>query len=155
RRDRRRLRPRETGAARIGEVAEREQVDAVTVLTNLAINLEAALQLRLVVHAERPGERPFQRRRRLALGGFGRASGARRQRACRRDANALRNPHAPPPPHVLLRAGTGPDAPIGSPSRSTAPVMDAGSGFGVSMNPKSGRMITKWMKYQAVRTRAA
>ena len=38
---------------------------------------------------------------------------------------------------------------------STASVIDAGSGFGRSSSPSKGRITRKWMKYQAVRTRAA
>ena len=69
RRHRRRLRGREAGAARLRQVAERQQLHAVTLQADLAIDLEAALKLPLVVAAERTGERPFVRRRRSAIRG--------------------------------------------------------------------------------------
>src|SRR5262249_56693160 len=69
-RDRLDLRLGKAGAARLGEVAERHQLEAVTVLADVVIDLEAALQLAAVVGAERPGERPPLRRRpRALLGG--------------------------------------------------------------------------------------
>src|SRR6185437_7627964 len=49
----------EAGTARIGEVAERQKLEAVAGRADLAIDLEAALQLRGIVGAERAGERPM------------------------------------------------------------------------------------------------
>src|SRR5262249_58767583 len=74
-RDRLDLRLAEAWTAGLGEVAERQQLEAVTVLADVVIDLEAALQLGAVVSAERAGERPFVRRRRLAL--LGRGAGGR------------------------------------------------------------------------------
>ena len=51
-----RLRLGEVRSTGIGEVAERDQLEAVTGRTNLAVDLEPALQLRLIVHAERSGK---------------------------------------------------------------------------------------------------
>ena len=62
-RDGRGLRGGETGAARFGQRAERDQLQAVTDLADLAIDLEAALQLAFVEFAERAGERPLLPRR--------------------------------------------------------------------------------------------
>ena len=53
--------------AGLTEVAERQQVEAVADRANLAIDLEAALQLRAVVGAERAPERPLLARRRAAF----------------------------------------------------------------------------------------
>jgi hypothetical protein len=46
-------------------------------------------------------------------------------------------------------------APAEPPFISTESAIDAGSGFGVSKRPSSGRMIRKKPKYYAVRMRAA
>src|SRR5262249_60117803 len=73
-RDRFCLRGGKSRTAWLGEVAERYQREAMTSLADFAVDLEAALQLCLVVHAERPGERPFYPRWRL------RFLGARRPR---------------------------------------------------------------------------
>ena len=71
--DSRRLLLGEARAAGIGEVAERQELEAVAGGADLAIDLEAALELLRVVHAERPGERPALPRRRLLLLRHGRA----------------------------------------------------------------------------------
>ena len=54
RRDSRRLLRGKTGTAGIGEIAERQKLQAVAVGTDLAVDLKAALQLLRVVGAERP-----------------------------------------------------------------------------------------------------
>ena len=66
-RDGRRLRFAEFRAAWIGEIAEREQLEAVTARADLAIDLEAALKLRGVVGAERTVKRPVLARRSVSL----------------------------------------------------------------------------------------
>ena len=53
-RDRRRLRLGEAGAAGIGEVAERQKLQAVTGGADLAIDLEAALKLLRIVEPNGP-----------------------------------------------------------------------------------------------------
>src|SRR6516225_8322281 len=62
-----RLRFGEIGPARIGEIAERKQVEAVAVRTDLLIDLKAALQLCLVIETERAPKRPTLARRRVGL----------------------------------------------------------------------------------------
>ena len=54
-------------AARFGEIAEGNHIHRMAVGADLAVDLEAALQLRLVIFSERPGERPFLPRRRHLL----------------------------------------------------------------------------------------
>jgi len=68
-RDGGRLRDRQTGPTRIGKRAERDQLQPVTDLADLAVDLEPALELCAVVFAERPRERPLVhgRRRRFLL----------------------------------------------------------------------------------------
>src|SRR5262249_59024042 len=56
--DRLDLRIREPWTAGLGEVAERQELEAVAVLANLAGDLEAALRLRALVCAGRTRERP-------------------------------------------------------------------------------------------------
>ena len=73
--DRRRLRLGEARTAGIGKIAERQKLEAVTGRADLAVDLEAALQLRGIVQAERPGKRPMLPRRRLGLLGGGRPDG--------------------------------------------------------------------------------
>src|SRR5262249_55946153 len=57
-RDRLDLPRTESGTARLREIAEGQELEAVTVLADLTIDLEAALELRAVEFAERAGERP-------------------------------------------------------------------------------------------------
>src|SRR5258705_144876 len=57
------LRRRESGASGLAEIAEREQPQAVAVLADHAIDLEAALELGAIEGPERPRERPLERRR--------------------------------------------------------------------------------------------
>src|SRR5215469_12804143 len=54
--NRRRLRFGETGSARFGQIAERKELEAVAVRTDLLIDLIAALQLRLVINPQRTPE---------------------------------------------------------------------------------------------------
>ncbi len=63
-----RLRLGESRTAFIGEIAEGDQLEAVTVRADFFVDLEAALQLRRVVSAERTVERPMLARRRGRLG---------------------------------------------------------------------------------------
>src|ERR1700719_1385124 len=65
--DRLRLGEAEPWAARIGEIAEGQELHAVTRDADLAVDLEAALQLPFVVFPEWPGERPCQPRRRFGF----------------------------------------------------------------------------------------
>ena len=67
-RDRRRLPFGEPEAARLRKIAERKQLQRMAVGADLAVDLEAALQLRLVVFSEWTGERPGLPRRRNLLG---------------------------------------------------------------------------------------
>ena len=80
----------------IGQIAERQEFEAVAVRANLAVNLEAALQLRRIVGTERTGKRPMLPRRRIRLlrRCQCRAGG---QRSCQREAqdDAVTNFHWP------------------------------------------------------------
>ena len=83
-RDRGGLSLAEAGTAGIGEIAERQQLEAVAGRADLAIDLEAALQLLRIVLAERTGKRPMLQRRRIALLRTGLARSHDRQRGCQR-----------------------------------------------------------------------
>ena len=63
--DRGGLRFGEARSTRIGEIAERQELQAMTVRADLTVDLKAALQLRLIIDTERAGERPRLPRRRV------------------------------------------------------------------------------------------
>src|SRR6185437_16000280 len=101
-RDRRGLCFREAEAARIREVAERNQVERVAARADLAIDLEAALQLRLVVLAERARKGPGlpRRRWRSSLLRGGRQSGNRDTGGEREGDESARHGHGRGPAHA-------------------------------------------------------
>ena len=94
---------------------------------DLAINLEAALQLRLVVFAERTGKRPFQPRRRhlfLARRRRGKAGSQAGEGKSGDDVSRFHDrPHALAP--------------------STNSEIDFGNGLVFSKMPSSGRTMMK------------
>ena len=65
----RRLCLAKAGTARLREIAEGEHRDRMTAGTNFLVDLEAPLQLPLIIGAEGPGERPRVSRRRNLLCG--------------------------------------------------------------------------------------
>src|SRR5262249_60633383 len=106
--------------ARIGERAERDQLEPMTDLADLAIDLEPALELRAVVFAERPGERPLVRgrRRRFVL-----LRQCRRGERGERDGeseNGARDGHGVPH-QAFAPAGRRPPPPTRLPSPTPAP----------------------------------
>src|SRR5215469_12296237 len=153
------LRGRKARTCRIAKVAERYQLQAVTIATHLAIDLKAALQLPAVVNPERARKRPGLSRGDRVLGARRRQHEAPKARSSHGDCQRLAPPsthvrlHAPPQPR---RSGAAAPLATGAPplGPSTASVIDVGSGRGRSHNPSAGKMIRKWKKYQAVRTRA-
>src|SRR5262249_36727294 len=151
-RDRFCLRGGKSRTAWLGEVAERHQREAMTSLADFAVDLEAALQLCLVVHAERPGERPFDPRWRLRFLGApppspGPAPASPHPPARPRPApgrgSSSPAPSPPPPPPYHRSGAAAPLATAAAPGalRAMASLIDAGSGFGRSNKPSSGRMM--------------
>ena len=137
----RRLRGREARPARIGQGAERDQAEAVTDLADLAVDLEAALQLGAIVFAERPGERPLVgRRRRRAVVLRLRRSGKGGERDGESEDGA-RNGHGGFPRASFHYALT-PDA-LTPDGGSTESAIEFGSGLVFSTRPSTGRMIRK------------
>src|SRR5262249_12342848 len=57
---RRGLRFRKARSARVSQIAESQHLDRMTGRTHFLVDLESALELRLIISAERAGERPFQ-----------------------------------------------------------------------------------------------
>src|SRR5690606_19840700 len=106
---------------------------AVATGADFAENLEAALQLVLVIGAENAGKRPvllFDMRGRMVLrhGGSGDTD---YQRQGGKDGLGVQHGSCPLPQCALPR---------------TLSEMLVGNGRGVSMRPSSGRMTRKWMK---------
>src|SRR6185503_320904 len=99
--------------------------------TDLAINLEAALELRGIVFAERAGERPLQLRGRHLLH---RLRGSRGRKDAGKHGGAERKPgfHDSPPAHAL--------------APRTDSEIEFGNGLVFSKMPSSGRMIRKKAK---------
>ena len=97
--NRRGLLGRVSEAFRIGEIAERQQAQAMAGRAHLAVDLEAALKLGLVKAAERTGERPFEPGRRLDFRGPGALPGQRRDGAASRCRK-----NEPGKPHELAPA---------------------------------------------------
>ena len=84
-----------TRAAGIGQIAERHHFEGVAVGTYLAIDLKTALELRLIIAAEKAVERPFLARRfwlfmrcRSAPGILGGETRAARSRISRQEEGA-------------------------------------------------------------------
>ena len=117
----------------------------MTDLADLAIDLEAALQLGAVVFAERARERPFVhgRCRRFVL-----LRQCRRGECGERDGeseNGARGGHGVPR-QAFAPAGGGAGAPMGLPSRSTDSEIEFGSGLVLSILPSTGRITRKKAK---------
>ena len=90
------LRLGESRAVGIGQIAERQEFQAVAVRANLAIDLKPALQLSGIVGAERAGKRPLQPRRRIRLlRGRHRRHGGERRRQREGQNDAAINFHWP------------------------------------------------------------
>ena len=126
------LRLAETGTARVRQIAEREHVHRMAVRADLAVDLETALQLRLVVFSERAGERPFQPRWRHLLGqlcGRGQRHGGQRTGEDKGEDGAL---YVHDHPHAL--------------APRTDSEIEFGSGLVFSKMPSSGRTIRKKAK---------
>ena len=120
------------------EVAERQQVEAVADAADLAIDLEAALQLAAVVFAEGAGERPLlaRRHRRVACGERGwrrRDPSKRAGESERRGWFATSMFSLAPQPRALLEARIDSD-------------IEFGSGLVFSTQPSTGRMMKKCAK---------
>ena len=132
--DRCRLRLGEAGAARIGEIAERHQLQRVTGRADLFVDLEAALQLRRVESAEGSRERPIDAAARGTCSVCAAAGGA----------SAAREP-------ARTRAKIACDASSwAAPAHALAPSTDSeiefGSGLVFSKIPSSGSTIRKKAK---------
>src|SRR2546427_270038 len=138
-RNRRRLRRREAGPARLRQAAECDQRQAVADLTDFAVDFEPTLQLATIVFSERPGERPFVLRwvRRLMV--LCQRRGDESPGEAGKDEHSAGNGHGCPQAFT----GGGAGAPIGAPSPSTDPAIEFGSGFVRSTLPSTGRMIRK------------
>ena len=131
-RDRLGLRLGEAGAARVRQIAERHHLRRMAVRADFAVDLEAALELRLVVFAERAGERPFLPRRRHLLGqlrGGRRGDGEQRAGKDKGEDGTL---HAHDRPHAL--------------APKTDSEIEFGSGLVFSKMPSSGSTIRKKAK---------
>ena len=131
-RDRLGLRLGEAGAARVRQIAERQHLRRMAVGANLAVDLEAALELRLVVFAERTGERPLLPRRRHLLGqlrGSRRGDSEQRAGQDKGEDGAL---HDHDRPHAL--------------APNTDSEIEFGSGLVFSKMPSSGSTIRKKAK---------
>jgi hypothetical protein len=124
------------GITEPGQVAERDEVEAVTDRADLLVNLEAALELAAVELAERAGERPLvARRHRLIVfaGGVGRGDrGKARDGACEDEGE--NGAHGRSPSH----RGTEPAAGLRIDS-----AIEFGSGLVFSIQPRIGRMMMK------------
>jgi hypothetical protein len=116
----------------------------MTVGTNLLIDLKAALQLGLVVEAERTRERPMQPGRRI---GLLRESGSTDTAKRTRERQGTREPvmtlHAGGSLHTCTPGGGGAEAPAGTPCRKTGSEIEFGSGLVRSNSPNSGRITKK------------
>src|SRR5215475_5809541 len=144
-RDGGRLRNRKTGPARIGKRAERHQLEPMTDLADLAIDLEPALELRAVVFAERPRERPLVhgRRRRFVL--LRQDRRGERGEPNAESEDGARDGHGVPL-QAFAPAGGGAGAPMGLPSGSTDSEIEFGSGLVLSTLPSTGRITRKKAK---------
>ena len=132
----------------------------MTDLANLAVDFEAALQLSAIEFADRSGERPFLPRRRLLLGSERRSRGETQNRYGRKREGETRATRrglimASLLAQLLLAAAVAATGVRPPAFASTASEIECGSGNGFSIRPSSGSTTRKWMKYQAVRMRAA
>src|SRR5581483_5297351 len=119
----------------LGEVPESHQFQRMAVGADFLVDLEAALQLGLVVAAEEPGKRPALRLRLLQreagrVGGGGRLlRGERRDGA---DGEGKREEEADAGHRTYPFAAAAAGVPTFA---STDSVIEAGSGFGRSISP--------------------